>query len=87
VLLDLSGESKEGINITLIPTAGHRKPYIAFGSGSCRRLEDYCQGFKQKGFGTNYGKHAQGSSSVVYRMYLPEGSDYTIGYTISMKII
>jgi len=25
----------------------------------------------------------QGSSSVVYRMYLPEGSDYTIGYTIS----
>ncbi|RXE59077.1 Ig-like domain-containing protein [Acetivibrio mesophilus] len=84
VLLDLSKESKEGINMTLIPnrlvTGSLVLPSGVAPSGGLRITVTASNSRDSVATTVNM---PQGSSSIVYRMYLPEGNDYTIGYTIS----
>jgi len=84
VLLDLSGESKEGINITLIPNRLVTGSLILpSGVAPAGGLKITVRASNKRDSVPTTVNMPQGSSSVVYRMYLPEGSDYTIGYTIS----
>jgi len=84
VLIDLSGQNKEGINITLIPnrlvTGNILLPSGVAPSGG---LKITVTAQNNRDSVSTQVIMPQGSSSIVYRMYLPEGENYTIGYTIS----
>jgi len=76
VLLDLSGESKEGINITLIPNRLVTGSLILpSGVAPAGGLKITVRASNKRDSVPTTVNMPQGSSSVVYRMYLPEGSD------------
>ena len=84
VLIDLSEQSKEGINMTLIPNrlvTGNI--LLPSGVAPLGGLKITVIAQNNRDLVSTQVIMPQGSSSIVYRMYLPEGEDYTIGYSIS----
>lgn len=84
VLIDLSGQSNEGMNITLIPNRlVTGSILLPSGVAPSRGLKISVIAQNKRDSVSTQVIMPQGSSSIVYRMYLPEGEDYTIGYSMS----
>lgn len=82
-LIDLSSQDAEGINISLIPNrlvTGNI--VLPSGTAPAEGLKITVTASNSRDRVSTQVIMPQGSSSIVYRMYLPEGIDYTIGYTI-----